>query len=183
MVGQVFGILQEERDVLKEQEVRSLPPGFISVSPLILQHGVDVLSCVSGAYLLRSRYATQPMLAELAAPGTHDGPTKSKQEGKNFNKGRGGEPRQGLSYRTKRTLIQQETCTCPSMSSRNARQQNLSLFVNLSLDIHREREERRAKDLYVVLLRSAAGAFAYTHLRSVCIFLCIHTYRERGGGR
>lgn len=78
MVGQVFGILQEERDVLKEQEVRSLPPGFIPVSPLVLQHGMDVLSCVSGAYLLRSRYATQPMLAEFAAPGKKTEKTEKK---------------------------------------------------------------------------------------------------------
>lgn len=63
--------------MLKEQEVRSLPPGFIAVSPVILQHGVDILSCVSGAYLLRSRYATQPMLAEFAAPGKE---TKKKKE-------------------------------------------------------------------------------------------------------
>ncbi|CBZ54545.1 conserved hypothetical protein [Neospora caninum Liverpool] len=65
--SQVFSLLQEEVNLLKEQQVRTLPSHFLGVSPTVLESGVNILSAISAAYLLRSRF-NQPMLADFILP-------------------------------------------------------------------------------------------------------------------
>ncbi|PFH35774.1 hypothetical protein BESB_054250 [Besnoitia besnoiti] len=65
--GQVFSLLQGEITLLKEHQVRSFPLHFLGVSPTILESGVNILSAISAAYLLRSRF-NQPMLADFILP-------------------------------------------------------------------------------------------------------------------
>ncbi|EPR61848.1 hypothetical protein TGGT1_235160 [Toxoplasma gondii GT1] len=65
--SQVFSLLQEEVNLLKEQQVRTFPSHFIGVSSTVLESGVNILSAISAAYLLRSRF-NQPMLADFILP-------------------------------------------------------------------------------------------------------------------